>query len=396
MHPVRSIVIHDITRLAAATTLALVAACDTGPGESLYDPDIQADPDPVINDVQPPGSALAGVDVVTITGQNFSGDLDDNFVYFGDAKAEVLEATASSLTVIPPNEPAEEAPIRISVIGAENFSNSIPYRLEAAAEEFGDIAGFEEPFGLTGDDAGNLYASMFSTGISAGIIRFASDGSRSTFVESTFKWDGLTFGPDGMLYAVRGVRAIFRFAEGSAQETWAVIPDNTVRLLAITFDQSGNLWAGGPNANIYRVAPDLSISEYAFEGNVTGLTVTEDALFATATQDGSSGVWKFAFDGDGGVSAGTEYADISGTFGAEALSIVATSSSELFVGTDGDDPLILVGTDQSTEVFYPGVLSPVAIALAWGPSSTLYMNQGRTAGTDPNLIKINTRREGAR
>ena len=248
--------------IATASIPFLVGACDTGTGESLYDPDREGLPDPVINDVQPPGSALAGVDVLTITGQNFSDDADDNFVYFGGVRGEILESSATSLSVLAPNEPLDDAEIKISVLGAENFSNSIPYRLEAAADEFGDIAAFEEPFGLVGDDAGNLYASMFSTGISAGIIRFAPDGSRSTYVQTTFKWDDMAFGPDGLLYAVRGVRAIFRFSEGSAQETWVVIPDNTVSLAAVTFDQAGNLWAGGPNVNIYRVAPDGTISEY--------------------------------------------------------------------------------------------------------------------------------------
>jgi hypothetical protein len=383
-------------RLVFASMLVLVGACDTGPGESLYDPDRGGAPDPVIETVDPAESALAGVDIITISGQNFSSEADNNFVYFSGTRGEIMESSTTSISVLAPAQPADNAPIRVSVIGAENFSNSLPYRLEAAVESFGNIAGFEEPFGLAGDDAGNLYASMFSSGISAGIIRFAPDGSRSTFVQSTFKWDGLSIGPDGMLYAVRGVRAIFRFAEGSAQETWAVVPDNSVRLSAVTFDQSGNLWAGGPNANIYRVAPDQSISEFAFEGDVTGLTATEEALYATATLDGDSGVWKFTFDADGGVGAGTEYANVSSQFESEALSVVATADGELFVGTDAEDPLILVGTDQSAEVFYPGILNPRAISLAWGPSSTLYMNQGRTAGSDPNLIKINTRREGSR
>jgi hypothetical protein len=382
--------------LGFATLLVFVGACDSGPGESLFDPNRESLPDPVIADVQPPGSALAGVDLLTITGQNFSNELEDNFVYFGGIRGEVLDGSATSLTVLPPNDPREDAEIKMSVLGAENFSNSIAYQLDAAAEEFGDIAGFEEPFGLTSDEAGNLYASMFSSGVSIGIIRFAPDGARSTYVQSTFKWDDMSFGPDGMLYAIRGVRAIFRFSEGSAQETWAVIPDNSVKLRAVAFDGSGNLWAGGPNANLYRVAPDKSITEYPFEGDVTGLTVFGDALYATATQNDVSSVWRFVFNADGGVGVGSEYANISGPFGSEALSIVAATSGELFVGTDGTDPLILVGTDQSTEVFYLDILRPVAISLAWGPDPTLYMNQARTVDTDPDLIKINTRRQGVR
>ena len=395
MQDVRMRASKSIRQFGIAAILVGVAACDSGPGESLYDPDRQSGPDPVISNVEPDGSAFAGVDVVTVAGQNFSTTPEENLVYFGGTKGAVLEASAGQLSVLPPNNPAEDATIKIAVIGAENFSNAIPYKLEAAAELFGDVAAFEEPFGMTSDADGNLFVSMFSDGRSIGILEFAPDGSRRTWVETTFKWDGMAFGPDGMLYAVRSLRAAFRFTEGGSQETFAVVDDQSVELRAIAFDASGNFWSGGDNVSLYRVAPDKSITEFPFEADVTGLAVADGVLYATATKDGVSGVWKFQIDGSGGIGSGEQLADIS-QFDAEALSIAVATSGEILVGTDGDDPIVLVQPDGSAEVLYPGILATPALGLAWGLAPTLYMNKARTSGTNANLFKINTRREGAR
>ncbi|HUF08417.1 MAG TPA: IPT/TIG domain-containing protein [Rhodothermales bacterium] len=379
----------------AAAFLGGVAGCDSGPGQSLYDPDRESGADPVISNVEPAGSAFAGVDVVTVAGQNFSTTLENNLVFFGKARGEVLEASASALLVLPPNEPAENAEIKIAVIGAENFSNSIPYKLEAAVESFGDIAAFEEPFGMTTDADGNLVVSIFSDGRSIGIIEFAPDGSRRTWVQTTFKWDGLAFGTDGMLYAVRGLRAAFRFAEGGAQEAFAIIEDQSVKLSTITLDASGDFWTGGDNENLYRIAADGSITEFPFEADVTDLAVADGVLYATATKNDVSSLWRFPIDANGGIGSGEQVANITAQFDAEALSIAVAASGEILVGTDADDPIVLVQPDGSAEALYPGILQTPAFDLAWGLAPFLYMNKAKTRDANPNLFRINTRREGA-
>lgn len=373
----------------------MISACDSGPAPSLYDPDRLSDADPVISSVEPIGSALAGVDVVTISGQNFSSNAEDNLVYFNESRAEVLEASPTELRVQAPNTPGSDVQIRVAILGAENYSNNIPYQLDAASEEFGTITAFEEPFALTSDGSGNLYVSLNSDNISVGVVRIAPDGSRSTYIETTFKWDSMAFGNDGLLYTVRAVRAIFRFAEGGSQQVWAVIPNNSVRLTALSFDEQGNLWAGGNNENLYRVTPDKAILAFPFEANVRALVVFGGHLYAAATQNGASKIWRFQLS-PGGIGAAEEYFDITAQFVAEALSLAFATTGELFVGTDGVDPVILVSLDRVGQALYPGVLNPAAVSFAWGNAPSLYMTQGKTNTTNPNLIRINTRREGAR
>lgn len=384
------------TYLLLAGVLLVGFGCDTGPAPSLFDPDAQSAPDPVIASIEPAGAALAGVDILTITGQNFAPNRDDNLVFFDEERGEVIEATASQLRVRPPNLPKPELGVRIAVLGAENFSNTIPYRLDAAAEAFGNIAGFEEPFALTSDAEGNLYVSLLSDGRSAGILRMAPDGARSTFVETTFKWDGLAFGPDGLLYAARGVRALFRFAEGAPQETWAVVSNTSERLSTLDFDEQGNVWTGGNSANLYRIAPDAGIETFPFEANVRDLVVFNGNLFVAATQaDGTSKVWRFPIT-DAGLGNAEEYFDVTGQYGAEAFALAFATNGDLFIGTDAADPILEVLADRTPAALYPGILQPAAVAFAWGAGTSLFMTQGKTDLTEPDLVRIETRREGAR
>lgn len=387
-----------VDKAVALTVLAVgvfLSACDSGPADSLYDPDATNAPDPVITSVEPAGAALAGVDVVTITGQNFSETPEQNLVYFGAARGEVIEASPTQLRVASPNTPAE-VEIRVSVIGAENFSNAVQYELEPASERFGSLADFEEPFALATDDDGNVYVSLFSDGRSVGIVRITPDGTRSTYVETTFKWDSMVFGADGLLYTVRGVRAIFRFAEGGAQQTWVVLPDNSATLTAVAFDDDGNLFAGGDNAVIYRVAPDQSVSEYGFEAKVAALTVFDGYLYAVAEQAGASKVWRFAVSGSGELGPAEEHFDVTAFNSATATSLAIAANGDLLVGTDAAEPIVLVRPDGSGETLYPGVLEPAARSFAWGTGTSLYMSRAATSNTTADILRINTRREGAR
>ena len=385
-------------RYAAAMVLLLgiaLAGCDSGPASSLYDPDRPSAPDPMISSIEPAEFALAGVDVVTIYGSNFSADALDNLAYFNEASGEVLEASPTRLQVKAPATPGADIEVRVAVLGAENYSNGVAYRLEAAVEPFGDIADFEEPFSIASDLAGNVYVSMNAHGSSAGILRMAPDGTRSPFVETRFRWRDMAYGPDDMLYTVRSIRAVFRFEEGGSQEVWGVIPDNSVRLSAIAFDADNNLWAGGNNASLYRIAPDKSVEVFPFEANIRALRFFDGYLYAAATRDDASGIWRWPISG--GTPGDAElYFDVTAETGAEALALAFATNGDLFVGTDGAEPVLLVEPTREASIFYPGLFMPAASAFAWGNAPHLYMVQARTDMTLPGLIRINTRRQGAR
>jgi hypothetical protein len=395
-----------------AGLLLLLAGCDAGPGESLWPPDGDPSPSPVITSVEPsspPGIVLAGIDVVTITGQNFSPTRENNFVYFNTTRAQVLEASPTQLQVRVPNLPGNDLQIRVMVLGALEYSNGISYRLVSALTPVGAIGTQEEPFGMTTDAQGNAYVSMFAENRSIGIQRITPDGDRSTYFASTFAWTDLAMGPDGILYGVRPVSAVFRLPEGGTQQAWTILP-SAARLNLLTFDEYGAVWTWSTHGGgvLYRIAPDQSFRDFPLTGTVRDLAAHDGFLYAAVTEGAVSRIVRYAITGDGQLGAPEEYINITANFNAEALALAIAADGTLFVGTTGRDPLIRVDPDRTAEVLYPGVLgastSGTSIritALSWGTGTGLYAIRRFERGTGGNvvitydLVRIETRLQGS-
>jgi hypothetical protein len=401
----------------AVGLMAILTGCDTNADDSLYDPDLPSVQDPQITDVLPGADevVLAGIDVVTILGTNFSATADENLVYFDEVRAEVIEASPTELRVRAPNLPSPDLEVRVAVLGAENFSNGVSYRLVPAVEQFGDISPTEEPTGLGSDDLGNAYVSLFNEGDPEGIKRITPEGERSDYFATTFPWSDLAIGPDGALYGVRGVQAVFRLPEGGSQEVWQVVA-SSARLGSLAFGPDGTLWSGSREGNAYRVAADgESFEEFILPGTIQDLVVFGGALYVAVTQEGEgSRVLRLPIDGEGDLGEAETYVDVSATFEAEALALAFAQDGTLFIGTNSGgfteveqrNPIIMVTPGGSAEVLYPGVLGPEETAtsvrvrsFAWGPETGLYAvrrfeTRGQVTDIFFDLVRIETRRQG--
>ncbi len=372
--------------------MALFAVgCDTGPAESLYDEDRGFMPDPVVDRIEP-SSALAGIGTLTIFGENFSTEPSENLVYFNDTRVDVVEASPTELVVNTPNLPGDDVVVRVTLIESEEFSNSLTYTLDPAVERFGAIADFEEVFGITTDSEDNVYMSLFSSNVSAGIVRLTPEGERSDYVASTFQWNALDFDSDGYLYGVRNVRAVFRFLPGGGDaETWAVADDASARFRALDVDDDDVVWVGGGGGNVYSITPSAELTAHPVSSTVTAIKVSNDFLYLGLEGDPSS-VVRHQIQQDG--SIGVEEAIFNAPDGVDVMSLALAQDGELLVGTDNDDPIFVVEPDGSSDVFYPGVLEPTALKLAWGADGVLYMTRGQTDDTTPDLLRINTPFQG--
>ncbi len=387
----------QLALITSVFCFALVAGCDSGTAVSIYDPTRSSLPDPVIENITPEGRALAGVDVVTITGSNFSIQPTDNLVYFGTDRGDVLEASANQLRVFVPNVPQPELQLRMSVVGAENFSNSIPYALDAPFIEFGDIKDFEDVFGITTDASGNLYASLFAFGLPVGIIRITPEGERSEYINTSFPWLDLEFGSDNALYAVRNVRALFQFPDGGTNfEVFAVIPDRNTKISSIAVDSNNRIWAAGDNTDIYRIDSDMTITTYSFEADIRDLILFGDVLYVTGIQDQTSKVWRFSIDSNGDLGAVQEIFDLTSFNSATPHALAIATSGHLYIGTDGVNPIIVLDPDQVGEALYPGVLTQPIRWFAWGPEGLLYGATNSTGLNPSGIVQIISRRLGYR
>lgn len=392
--------------LALCCTLA---ACDFDADDGLYNPNPTLGPDPVAAAITPPEFALSGVDVLTITGENFSTDPAANQVFFDEVRAQVLSATPTALTVRAPllaeaDLPRTDIKVRISVIGAENFSNTLVYRLDPAAANVGDIQGFEQPFALTTDAEDNLYVTLFINSLPRGIFRISPDGTRTPYVDAAFKWEALGFDAEGQLYGVRNVRAVFRYpAGGGAQETWAVLPSQANRLVTLDFDADGNLWTGGAEF-VHRIQPDGTATTTTLGGTVRAVNVFDGQVYVGGGREGVKAVWRYTPNADGTLSGESRVFALPqshSTFTIRALAFAADGT--LFVGTDAAAPLdavFEVAPDGTGAILYPGVIQQPVVSFAWSNGTALYMAHDayQEAGVtrNPNLLRIETRRQGER
>ncbi len=376
--------------------LLLSSGCDSGTAPSLYDPDRSSLSDPTIDTVTPEGSALAGVDVVTITGSNFSPQPAENLVYFGTDRGNVLEATSTQLQVFAPNSPQPELQLRMSVVGAENFSNSVPYGLDAPFITFGDVKDFEDIYGITTDDAGNLYASLVAFDLAVGIIKINPEGERSDYISSTFPWTDLEFGSDNTLYAVRSVRALFSAPkDGTNFAVFAVIPNSTTRLNSIAIDANDRVWTSGTNADLYRIDPDKSIHTFDFEPDVRDIVLFGDHLYVAGVQEDKGMIWRFPMDVSGNLGMAEDVYDF-GSMDITPYALAFSEDGHLYVGVDGTDPVHLINPDGDGEILYPDVITQPIRQFTWGLEDQLFAATNSFDSLSSGIIRIKTRRNGNR
>ena len=386
-------------RLVPLAALVLVlAACDSGEGSSLYDPDAETGPAPVISSVTPDGVVLAGIDVITIQGQNFSDDPALNTVVFDDAtgnaaNGEILSASTSRLEVRTPNLPNPALRVRVAVVGAQDYSNavSLPLSPAFARVESLDPNREESPRALGNGIDGSLYVTLYVEGAAAGILRFGPDGARSTYSTEGTLWTGLAPVAGGSLFGVRQNRGVYLIPEGGTSDvTVRDIPSgNTLRDVVAIGD--GMFWTGGTNTNVaaralYRFTADGTVTATVpFEEPVTSLAAAAGALYvASVTTDAGSvvdsKVWRFPLTADG-LGDGEVLLDLVSEFGTGvgANAIALAADGTVFVATNAADPLLTISPDGEATTLYPGILPSPLVDLAWGMGSELYVLQGLTA-----------------
>lgn len=428
----------------------LIAGCDFNGDNSLFNDDnLTSDPDPTVTSITPSvNPPFAGIDELTIVGTNFSTEATRNLVYVtfylpavNDAgaiqygtdgkalrgkvrdavKATVISASATQLRVKTPARPSfdvadpktrplENVDVRVAVLGAENFSTTKALDLLPVYEPFPKTtfdAKTEEPYGMTRDAQNNFFISLFKAGSSDGVWKVTPTGERTQFLTpanvQNFKLDDLAYkDAEAYLYGVRGLRAIFRFKQNGAQETFVAIPttNETAKLVTLVFDSKGILWTGGNNKYIYRVLADKTVKSYAFEADVRALRAANGYLYVLAKRTGVWGVWRFAINATTN-DLGTEETVGTMELGAnEAFSMALATNGDVIVGTNRTPDPIMVISGGQTSTLYAGILTGMVRSMVWGANPTLYVGQGTlptgtSSAISPALYTLNTRRSGA-
>ncbi len=388
--------------------LSAVAACDTAEGPSLFDPiedrTYTTRPNPSLSSISPaPGEALAGVTTLTLTGERFNPDMDSTFVYFDGRPQPLLSLTSSQITLKAPNLPKGDIKIKVSVLRAENFSETLTYELlPAILRADPEIGRNDVSRAVTTDEDQNIYYGLrtFSPAGSAprGVVKVTPDGAVSSFSTSAQAYTDFEF-RQGELLGTRSVAAVFEIAQGGTADRAAFITSRLgasgLSALGIDVDDQGTLWtAGVGNAVILRIGTDGSsettplptgqpIEVVDVEARADFLYIA--AIFGPASSDSRpSRILRFPLSG-GRISGASEvYFDIAAVYPTlRATSLAFGADGSLFVGmrTASDlvpdqqantIPLIRINAaGTSSESFFPGLMQGITYGIEW-------LNQGNT------------------
>jgi len=392
---------RTITFLSLAALFILFqSGCENPQTGSLYDPGETSKPQPTINSISPQ-SGLAGVTVLTITGANFSAVKEENTVLFDATGLAVLTASPTQLTVQAANIVEDSIKIRVQVAGASLFSNTVLCKLEAAVSEFSQFDLLDEAWGTTTDVSGNVYTSLTTGGSGMGIKKITPAGVRSDYATSggVTKWSSLKMGPNGELYLARILRAIYKVpAGGGAPAIWVSF-GSLGTVFDMDFDQSKVLWAAGPNTSVYRILPSKNVKAFPFDANVRAVRVFGSYVYfgGLVTADNAEKVVRFKIINSDSLGAQEDYFNLTtsslGGPGKAVYAINFSTDGDMYVGTDANNPIIIVHPDKTTEPLHPGLMGPAMHIFASGVGSVLYAVKGTSTsgivGTSGKIYKIN-------
>lgn len=366
-----------------------MSGCSEDKIQTFYSPTATSLPTPAITSVTPTGSAVAGIDTITVKGTGFSTALAENFVVFNASPAQVVQATPTEIKLVAPLLVNDSVVIRVSVRGSFDFSNKVQYALKPAVAVFGDFSPTELSSAITADAAGNIYSGYSLNGIEAGVVKFSQAGVRSTYAPKTGgDWTGLKMGPGGYLYAVRNIRAVYRFTPGGGATAAPWVSQATgITFIDFDFDQTGTMWAGGNNANIYRIAPDKSVATFPFLGNIHAVRVFAGYLYFAARTDAGEKIWRAQI-----TSAGLGTPEIYFDFSSAAplsipQAITFSTDGDLYIGMNSSAGIMIVtpAKNYSTPlIVYKQLFGKGVDVIAWGITNDVYCST-----TDGLLLKIN-------
>ena len=373
--------------------------------ENIWDEDDQGNASPSISSVEPEEAAFAGIDTLTINGQNFSENSSANLVYFNNMLGEVISATSTSLKVVTPNLVSDSVQIRVAVQGAFLFADhSSLYTLSAAVLDYGPFDQFTDIFSLDLDRDENLIVSMDGTPNAEFWIVDTNQDS-AVWSGALAKGSGMKLGPTGSVYFVNYQRYLYKDEQGTPKENTEIFKRLNGNVTDLDFDSNGNLFAGGTGSiiDVVDINDDGGLTSGVTEVknldtlDVISLRVFNDHLYVlTTTVSSDQAIYKMQILDDSGSLGDMELVfDWSAYTNklSSALCFTLSETGDLFVGSDSDvQPLTYIQNGNASG-FYSSILTAPITYMAWGNSNYLYLIN-KTEETN-RVQRVDTRMSGA-
>ena len=396
--------ILSLPRFILPISLFIFYCEDPNYPENIWDENDQGNASPSISSVEP-GAAFAGIDTLTINGQNFSENTSENLVYFNNMLGEVINATSTSLRVVTPNLVSDSVQIRVAVQGAFLFADhSSLYTLTAAVLDYGPFDQFTDIFSLDLDRDENLIVSMDGTPNAEFWIVDTNQDS-AVWSGALAKGSGMKLGPTGSVYFVNYQRFLYKDEQGTPKENSEIFKRLNGNATDLDFDSYGNLFVGGAGStvDVVDINDDDGLTSGVTEAknldtlDILSIKVLNDYLYVlTTTVTSDQAIYKMQILDDSGSLGDLELVfDWSAYTNklSSALCFTLSESGDLFVGSDSDDQPLTYIQNGNASGFYSSILTAPISYMAWGNSNYLYLIN-KTEETN-RVQRVDTRMSGA-
>jgi len=361
-----------LTLLGAIGNLMISCSAYDTP-KSINSP-AQRDPDPVISSMQP-DSAHSGIMQLHINGENFSSQVDKNFVYFGNTQASVISAASSEVIVERPVSLSGAQTVKIVVQNAYGAYDYGPYHLEPGFSRRG-AAGNYNSFMIDADE--NIYLEVNEI-----VYKITPDNSITELANIGFKSSCMRIGADSLLYIQRNRNTSFYRMDlsGNNLERFTRIKKSVT---IFDFDQNGYIYSGDAKNGLYITGPDGTGSA-EFEGYQRNYAIPAIRVFdgfvyllVDSLNDGPyKAVFKHEITGNGELGERQIVFELSSAPGysdVEVFDLTLSEDGKILVAADNTNPILVIKQDGSSESLYSGLLPNPITKLVWGSGNYLYFN----------------------
>ncbi len=373
--------------------------------DSVWDENDQGGSTPIVSSVEPSQGAFAGIDTVMITGQHFSDNISENLVYFNGMLGNVVEATSTTIGVVPPNLVSDSVQVSVAVQGAFVFGKyENVYTLRAAVIEYGPFDQFTDIYSLDLDRQENIVVSLNATPDAQFWIVDTNQDS-SVWSSSLAKASGMKMGPTGSIYFVNYQRFLYKDEQGTDKENTEIFKRLNGNATDLDFDENGNLYVGGTGSTIDLVdiynegglTDGVSEAKNLDTLDIISLKVFNNFVYIlAATVSSEQAVYKIPILDNSGTLGNLELVfDWSNYTNKEASALCFTfnESGDLFIGSNWiSQPMTIVQNGVASGFYNPILTAPI-VYMAWGNENYLYVIN-KTDETN-RVQKIDTRMAGA-
>jgi hypothetical protein len=412
----------SIASIVVAVMTAVVIGCKNEVAGPMWNNPPASSLDGSITGVSP-AQALAGVNTITITGNNLSGSLDSttvkrysyytdslnvkdsillsnqsfvfNGVYFNNVQATVISVSSGMIKVYRPNVVSDNCTITIvsnNALVAAKYNN---YKITAVNEQFGSFVA-NVPLGtVTVDNTGNLYVvettskylwKVTPNGQSSQIM--TSVGGDTAFVLTRAPSDA-KFGPDGRFYYLNStfpntkeIHMVDFHASTLKDSLWYTFAP-VKNVLCGDFDANGYFYTGGRKSGIQIIRPNRSKRDdgYYASDTISSMRVFNGYVYVATRK----AIYRHSISDTSKIGAPESVLDLTqGILASLTIKAISFSAdgSKIYIGTDSQNPIFIADATSfpispgREEILYNGILPSYCKQFCF--EKYLYMISGNT------------------